>query len=207
MKLDRRQVITSLVLAPFAGAGIAQELPTSVLALMEHPAAIHFETPPMGSGIPTNVPIQTLTGNHYWMQMFGGRAVLLELWASWCGPCLVETPGLNALAKRYNSNKFAAIALKTADPKTSLSDLQRIYADMNVKNLDILADGSPDGWEYFRSLQVNQRSSGGTAGLPMAALIGPDGREIARTYGTIAGGKWTDPQLMDFIGKFAQSWN
>ncbi|VAV96942.1 hypothetical protein MNBD_ALPHA06-1026 [hydrothermal vent metagenome] len=206
MELDRRLFLGAMAALPFGKTAQAQQLPPSVLALMNHPAAGYFEAPPPGSGVPLNIPITTAHGTGTWMQMFAGKAVLLDLWASWCGPCLVETPGLDALASQYNSRHFSAIALKTADPKTSLHDLSQIFASRQVTALSPMADGSADGWGFFRALKVNTRSSGNTAGLPMAALVGPDGREIARTYGTMTGGKWTNPQIKDFIGQFAEAW-
>lgn len=207
MILDRRNLIGGLSALPFAGAAKAQSLPIGIAGLMNHPAASYFEAPPFGSGVPINLPIHGTHGSQNWMQLFGGRAVLLDLWASWCAPCLVETPGLNALAQRHNSSRFSVIALKTADPDTSLADLARIFADNQITTLKPLADGSGDGWGYFRAMKVNSRASGQSAGLPMAAIIGPDGREIARTYGTLQGGKWTHPLIADFIAQFAKIWD
>ncbi|PHR62730.1 MAG: hypothetical protein COA47_02270 [Robiginitomaculum sp.] len=207
MTLNRRNLLTIMAALPFAAGARAQQLPPAMLELMNHPAAGFFEAPPPGSGIPLNLPIRTHRGTGNWMQLFGGRAVLLDLWASWCGPCLVETPGLNALAANHNSEVFSVVALQTADPKTSFRELIKLFADNQLDNLVPMADASPDNWGYFRALKVNHRNSGQSAGLPMAALIGPDGREIARTYGTIEGGKWTHPLMMDFISRFAKAWH
>jgi len=206
MKLNRRTLIGAIAALPFAGKALGQGLPPGISALMNHPAAGYFEAPPIGSGIPLNVPIQTNRGNGTWSQLFGGQAVLLDLWASWCGPCLVETPGLNALAQQNNSSTFSAIALKTADPQTSWNQMSQVLTDRQLTTLPPLADASADGWGFFRALKVNSRTSGQSGGLPMAALVGPDGREIARTYGTIEGGKWNNPQMADFIARFAVAW-
>jgi len=207
MILNRRIFLSSLASLPFAANAHAQGLPPAILALMNHPAAGFFETPPANSGIPLNLPIKTKHGSANWQSLFSGRAVLLDLWASWCAPCLVETPGLNTLSARYGSQDFSVVVLKTADPKTSFEQMQQIFSDGKYHALSAFADNSSDGWGFFRALKVNNRSSGASAGLPMAALIGPDGREIARTYGTIKGRKWDHPQIADFIGKFARAWS
>jgi len=207
MNLTRRTLLGTMAALPFAHAANAQALPDAVLELMNHPAAGYFEAPPAGSGVPMNIPINTATGTYNWMQMFAGKAVLLDLWASWCAPCLIETPGLNVLASQLNSPKFSVIVLKTADPKTDLHDLGKFYREQQITNLTPMQDGSNDGWGFFRSMKVNTRNNARTAGLPMAALIDTDGREIARTYGTIAGGKWNNPQIADFIAKFSKAWS
>lgn len=207
MKLNRRTLIGAMTALPFAYKANAQTLPEAVLELMNHPAAKYFEAPPPMSGVPMNVPITTATGSYNWAQMFAGKAVLLDLWASWCAPCLVETPGLDVLANRHNSQHFSVIVLKTADPKTNLGDMARIYQQQRIGTIIPMQDGSNDGWGFFRAMKVNTRSQAQTAGLPMAALIDPDGREIARTYGTMAGGKWNNPQIADFIAKFSKAWS
>ncbi len=207
MRMNRRSVLASLSAFPLAGGVVAQGLPPAIFALMNHPAASFFEAPPPNSGIPLNLPIDSLQGSATWQQLFEGRAVLLDLWASWCAPCLVETPGLNALSEQYGSDTFAVAVLKTADPNTSLMQMQQIFDQGNYNALTAFADGSADGWGFFRALKVNMRNSQKQAGLPMAALIGPDGREIARTYGTIKGRKWEHPKIADFIAQFSKAWS
>ncbi|MBL4616149.1 MAG: redoxin family protein [Robiginitomaculum sp.] len=207
MKFNRRIVIGAMAALPLAYKANAQSLPEEILELMNHPAAGYFEAPPADSGVPMNIPITTATGTYSWMQMFMGKAVLLDLWASWCTPCLVETPGLDALASKLNSPKFSVIVLKTADPKTSLGDLAKFYHQQQINTLTPMQGGSNDGWGFFRSMKVNTRNNTKTAGLPMAALIDTNGREIARTYGSISGGKWNNPQIADFIAKFSKAWS
>ena len=105
---------------------------------------------------------------------FKGRAVLLNLWATWCIPCRKEMPALDALQGKLGSPQFEVVAVnidtRNLDkPKTWLNDVGvghlAYYSDPNAK--------------VFQDLKV----VGKAIGMPTTLLIDPNGCEIASLSG------------------------
>jgi len=92
-----------------------------------------------------------------------GRLVLLDFWASWCAPCIVELPHLIALQKRY-AGKLQIIGVSMDDDAKAP---HQTVAQYHVSYPVIMGDVAL-GKLY-----------GGVLGLPEIFLIAPDGKVIA----------------------------
>ncbi len=105
---------------------------------------------------------------------FKGRAVLFNLWATWCIPCRMEMPALDRLQGKFGGKDFAVVAVNvdTARPERSKTFLDAA----GVKNLTLYTD---DKAELVQSL----KQAGKLLGLPTTILVGKDGCEL----GTLAG--------------------
>lgn len=108
---------------------------------------------------------------------FAGRPILINLWASWCGPCIKEMPELNryAAAQAANGTQVVGIALDHADDVRAF--LQRV----------------PVGYPILID-QAGPRDAGVQLGnpkgvLPYTALIGADGRLLKQKIGPFAEGE------------------
>ena len=55
--------------------------------------------------------LQTLTGEQLSLSDFRGRPVLINLWASWCGPCRAEMPAIQRVYDRYRQDGFTVLAV------------------------------------------------------------------------------------------------
>jgi thiol-disulfide isomerase/thioredoxin len=99
-----------------------------------------------------------------------GRVVLLNLWATWCVPCLKEMPGLDRLQKELGSDKFEVIALSVdrAGPDAAKKFLDKI----NVQNLRLYADSSAKAAISLKAV-----------GMPTTLLLNTRGEEIGRLIG------------------------
>jgi len=82
--------------APLAG-GRAQALP------------VRFAS--VSAEYPYPLPLYTLDGRPANLRQFRGKAVLVNLWASWCPPCLAEMPGLQALYQKTDTAKVAFVLI------------------------------------------------------------------------------------------------
>lgn len=101
---------------------------------------------------------------------FRGRAVLLNLWATWCVPCRKEMPALDRLQARLGGPGFEVVALSI--DKKGLPVVQAFYAELGLKALAIYVD---DSGGVVRAV--------GALGIPTTLLVDAQGREIGRAIG------------------------
>jgi thiol-disulfide isomerase/thioredoxin len=101
---------------------------------------------------------------------FRGKTILLNLWATWCGPCREEMPSLARLQKELGSDKFQVVAL--AVDKSGIAGAAKFFKDNKIEGLALYADPTArDGVE----LKV--------VGMPTTLLINANGREVGRLVG------------------------
>lgn len=103
---------------------------------------------------------------------YSGKVLLLNLWATWCGPCRMETPELVKLHKEFQSRGVEMIGLSTEDPEASseaVSDFVREY------NVDYQI-----GWA---TREVAQTLMQGRTSIPQSFVIARDGRIVRRFIG------------------------
>lgn len=115
---------------------------------------------------------------------FRGRAVLVNLWATWCAPCLRELPSLNALQNRLGGPRFEVVAI-ASDPKgpeAAAGFLERLEID----SLKLYADPS---------LQF-AFAMGGANVLPVSILYDAEGREVGRLVGEA---DWASPEAVRLV--------
>jgi len=115
-----------------------------------------------------------------------GRIVLLNVWATWCGPCRVEMPTLDRLQKRLGDDKFEVVALSI--DRAGAGVVRRFYDQIEIEALGLYIDQSGGA---VRALKI--------VGLPATLLIGPDGREFGRLVGPA---EWDAPAMVSFLQSF-----
>jgi len=111
------------------------------------------------------------TGVERRLSDFRGKVVLVNLWATWCAPCIEEMPTLAALADAYRGQEFAlvAISIDRNDMKArAQGDLKKLAGE----RLDFYQDpGSAIAFEVKAQ------------GMPTTVLYDRSGQEIARLAG------------------------
>jgi beta-lactamase regulating signal transducer with metallopeptidase domain/thiol-disulfide isomerase/thioredoxin len=112
--------------------------------------------------------VKTVTGETLRLADFRGKYVLLDFWATWCGPCRGETPNLKSVYDAHGSNpKFAMLSLSL--DKTPEAPLA--YAKTNGMNW---AQGFLGEWS-----QATLPARYGADGIPAIFLLDPAGKIVA----------------------------
>jgi len=121
------------------------------------------------SGIAPDFALETLDGKDLRLSSLRGKAVLLNFWATWCGPCKIETPWLVELQKQYGSQGLQVIGVAMDD--SGKDDIAKFAQEMGV-NYPVLLGKEAVGDEY-----------GGVPALPESFFIGRDGKIVDRIIG------------------------
>ncbi|MEO7603022.1 MAG: TlpA disulfide reductase family protein [Sphingomicrobium sp.] len=115
---------------------------------------------------------------------FKGRPVLLNLWASWCAPCVKELPTLDALGR---SRKDGLIVLAVSQDSGPQASVKAFLAKLGVPGLGAFQDPA-------------MRLSGALDAqvLPTSVLYGADGREVWRYTGDL---DWTGAEAAKLLAE------
>ena len=111
--------------------------------------------------------IETVDGRPLKLSDFRGKYVLLDFWATWCGPCLVELPKMKSIYDRFKDDaRFAMISLSADD------DAQAAKKCIEENQLE---------WHQgFIGRSSKVQSDYCVSGIPSILLVGPDGKVVAK---------------------------
>jgi thiol-disulfide isomerase/thioredoxin len=112
--------------------------------------------------------LTSLSGDKIDLQDYRGKVLLLDFWATWCGPCRIEIPGFVQLQNKYGNQGFAIVGISMDDGPEPVRQFYKAF-HMNYP----VVMGSDKLGELY----------GGILGLPTSFLIGRDGRIYAKHVG------------------------
>jgi len=121
------------------------------------------------SSLAPDFSLESLDGKTMRLSDFRGKAVLLNFWATWCGPCKVEMPWFVDLQNQYGSQGLQIVGVAMDD--ASKEDIGKFAKDMGV-NYPILIGKDSVADQY-----------GGVDGLPETFLITRDGKIMDKIIG------------------------
>lgn len=148
------------------------------------PPRSHLPAAGPGAGaLAPDVAFLTAEGGRVALADYRGRVVLLNFWATWCGPCLEEMPSLDRLQAALGGPDF--VVLTVSQDRDGAAAVVPWYRRMGVEHLPVLIDERATAARAF-----------GLTGLPTTLLIDRDGRILNRVLG---GKEWDRPATMAMI--------
>lgn len=130
------------------------------------------ETIPTVPAVVLDTVMKSTNGDPIKLSNYSGKVLLVNLWATWCGPCRRETPELVKLYKEYQERGVQMIGLSTEDPVASAQSVHDFVEEYNV--------GYPVGWAT-RDVAIALMQGRGS--IPQSFIIGRDGRIRKRFIG------------------------
>ncbi len=144
---------------------VGKNVPTDERAMMfarPGPAAVIGPAP--------DITGKTIEGSTFRLSDQKGKVVLVNFWATWCGPCRMEMPDLVALQKRYGPRGFTVVGVST-DDGVPLDRLRDFATKLGLNYPVLLA---PPG---------AQANYGGVPSLPTSFLIDRQGSVVSGLEG------------------------
>jgi len=133
------------------------------------------DAPPAWTDLPPEValaPLKDANGASFKLADFFGKVVVVNFWATWCGPCRREIPELIKLHKEFQSRGVEMIGLTSEDPGASAEKVRKFIQDFQI--------------DYRIGLATDQVSAPlmhGHTAIPQIFIISPDARILKRFVG------------------------
>jgi thiol-disulfide isomerase/thioredoxin len=124
-----------------------------------------------------------LNGPSRQLSEFRGRPLIINVWASWCGPCRQEMASLERLAWQNPAAPFVVIGISTDDYPDRAQSLLR---------------GTNATISHFIDRQLQLENMLGATQLPLTVLVDASGRVVEKVYGAK---QWDGPEAQALIGK------
>ena len=126
--------------------------------------------------------MQGLNGPSRKLSEFRGRPLVINVWASWCGPCVAEMASLERLAWGDGAGRFTIIGISTDDhPEAAKALLRRTNATIS----------------HFIDSRLMLENMLGASRIPLTVLVDAEGRVLEKVYGARA---WDSPEALRLIG-------
>jgi len=112
-----------------------------------------------------DLTLKDMNGNAVKLADYRGKVILLNVWATWCGPCRQEIPHLVEMAKDYKSKGVEVVGLTNEDPE-QFGDVVKDFSKQFKINYQV----------GFADPQMAYGLMNGRGGIPQTIIIGRDGK-------------------------------
>ncbi|HEY1615053.1 MAG TPA: TlpA disulfide reductase family protein [Rhizomicrobium sp.] len=184
MSFSRRYLFAALGLAILGAAAVLYVIPARHVHESSGPPPALAR---LGATLPPrNIPAIAFTdgaGKHVTLEGFKGKFVLVNLWASWCAPCVKELPALARLHEAVPHDQLDVVAINVG--RATEEESQAFLKAHGAGSLDVYMDSDHALLRAFNTFV-----------LPLSVLIGPDGRQTGQAIGPAS---WDAPEAISYL--------
>jgi thiol-disulfide isomerase/thioredoxin len=124
------------------------------------------EYPPLASAVAES-QLKTMDGSTFKISDKKGKVVLINMWATWCGPCLAEMPAFVKMQDKYGPSGFEILGLDTDDESDTLADdINKVVKEKGINYPIVFSDTQTQA----ALLNISKFN-----GIPQSFLIDADG--------------------------------
>jgi len=128
-------------------------------------------------------PLYGFAGDYRKLSELRGKPLIINVWASWCGPCRAEMGSLDRLSRRFGGKQFNVIGISTDD-----------HADAAAGFLA----RSKLSFDNYHDRNLLLESMLGANTIPLTVLVDAQGRVLKKVRGAK---EWDSPESLELIGK------
>lgn len=136
---------------------------------------------PAGDAANLDFTLKDMNGHDVNLASFRGKPIILNFWATWCGPCKAEIPALVQLAAQYKDQQLTVLGVSVDD---SPEDLRRFAAEFKMNYPVLVGLGQDAFQEKYDAVLM----------IPVTWFIRPDGTVLKKHQGP-ASRDWFEAQV------------
>ncbi|HEX8149459.1 MAG TPA: TlpA disulfide reductase family protein [Pyrinomonadaceae bacterium] len=169
-------LLTSLVFCLSAHAPAQTAAPTPAVK-----AVAAAEAPKFLPDEVTKSELRDLSGRAFRLEDFRGRVYVVNLWATWCGPCRLEIPGLNKVYEDYRARGVEFVGLTAEDPEENSGRVRDFVGELGM--------AYRVGWIdkptvlTLATWNTSAPPRPGAFGIPQTFVVAADGHVVLRVRG------------------------
>ncbi|MEO2000598.1 MAG: TlpA disulfide reductase family protein [Pirellulales bacterium] len=121
-------------------------------------------------GNPMKITGTLLNGQPFDQSTLAGKIVLVDFWATWCGPCIAEIPNVLEQYQKYHSKGFEVVGISLDQERDAL---EKFVTERKIPWPILFEPSEGSGWQHPLA------SYYGISGIPTVILIGKDGNVVS----------------------------
>ena len=127
-----------------------------------------------------NFTLKDLQGKNVSLEQFRGKVVLVNFWATWCGPCEIEMPWFIEFQQKYGARGFTMVGLAMDEEGKPV-----VAPWIEKKRFDVNGTQLPLDYPILLGDDKVEDLFGGIIGYPTSLLISRDGKILKRFIGLV----------------------
>ncbi len=132
---------------------------------------------------PTTAPevtLKDLSGRDVSLRQYKGQVILVNFWATWCGPCRIEIPWLIEFQQKYGPRGFTVLGVAMDEEGKSV-----VEPWVRKERFDVAGKPTAINYPILIGNEAVADKFGGLIGFPTSMLISRDGKKVKTIIGLV----------------------